>query len=289
MRDVAALHPHLFVEGDQLELPEDPSQLVQVGRLDPHVFRGHVERDVEAQGRKLFTHESEVPVLRELLPDRRLLYPVEVGVDRIEAAEGGDQIPGRLLPYAVNARYIVRGVAGKGEKIGDERGVYAEFSGYFLSFHHQVLHGVDDGDRIPHELHQVFVARHDKDLRVAALKPAHEGRDHVVRLEAFLFEHGDARFLDDVLYVGELKAQVAGHGRSRRLVFLRDLRAEGGRLRIPHHHQPVGFLLVDQLPEHVDEGIDRVRRHALRVGKVGRREERAIYVRIAVYKENPHH
>ena len=275
-------NPYFFIERGKLEISVYLPELHQIGFPRSHRNGSDFEGHVETQCCKELAHVSPILVVEQFLPDRRFSDLLDPGIYVIDRAEARHELTGRLIANAGDAGDIVGGVAREGEKIRNEAGIDAELRRYFLPPHVDVFHAVVDGDGITGELHEVLITRDHDGFCPFGLKPADACGDDIVGLEAFLLEARYAHCLDDSLHIGELKAEVSGHGRSRRFVFLGYLCPECGPPGIPDDHERFGFALTYQLLQHVDESVDGIRRHSFGVGKIGGGEISPIHEGIAV-------
>ena len=137
---------------------------------------------------------------------------------RVQRAEFLEQLHGRLGPDLVDAGHVVDRVAHQGLVIHHQPRRHAELH---LDAHRvapAVVHGVDHGHVLVHQLRQVLVATGDHRDQAALGGHARERADHVVRFHAGNVQHLPSQQLHHLVDRRDLRAQVVGHGRARRLV-----------------------------------------------------------------------
>ena len=105
------------------------------------------------------------------------------------------------------------------------------------------------------QLHHVLVAGDDEDLVLLLGGLAGQGADHVVGLEALGLKDGNAQRLERAADVGNLAAQVFGHGFAIGLVALVADLVEALRLRVPLAQRAHGAraLVAEDLAAHVED------------------------------------
>ncbi|MCZ7648769.1 MAG: hypothetical protein M5U26_26510 [Planctomycetota bacterium] len=126
-----------------------------------------------------------------------------------------------------------------------------------------LFHGVEDGDRVVHELKQILVARDDHHP-VALLDrlPGQRAQD-VVGLVLLDLHRRDAVTLAEFEGEGDLNAQIVGHGRALGLVAGIFFLAEGPALGVEDADQQLGLELRLNHPELVEEAEERARGRAV--------------------------
>ncbi len=115
------------------------------------------------------------------------------------------------------------------------------------------------------ELHHVLVAGDDEDLMVMLGGLARERADNVVGLEALGRKDGNAQRLQRAADVGNLAAQVVGHGLAVGLVALIGDFLEGLRLGVPlaQRAEAASALIAKDLAAQVEDGGEVLRREVL--------------------------
>ncbi len=142
--------------------------------------------------------------------------------------------------------------------------------------------GVEERHVLVHELHQILVGRDQNHLEALGRGLLGERAQNVVGLIVLELEDGNPQRLERAPDVGQLRDQILGHGRPVGLVVLELLAPDGGLGHVPGHAQVLRLFLAQELPEHVEEAVDRVGGQALRVGQAPDRIEGPEDVRIAV-------
>ncbi len=260
----------------------------------------HLREEIEEVGRDRLLHLQRVEVVAEVhlaieadellreadlvgmvdqhLPALRLLDLFSTFKKRFEVAVFVDEKSRGLDADAGRAGDVVDAVAGQRLHVDDALGVDAELLEYALAIDAGVLHRVEHLDPVADELHQVLVGGHDGDAptRVAGL--AGEGGDDVVGLEAFLFEAGEVEGARRFAGQRDLRAQILGHRLAVGLVEVVHLVAEGVRALVEDDGGMGGrvgaAIVLDHLPDHVDEARDRTDRQA--IGLARERRQRVV-------------
>ena len=147
-------------------------------------------------------------------------------------------------------------------------GRHAEFLDHLRNADAHVLHRVVHDHALVHELHEVLVGRHDGGGRARLAGDPRISRDQVVGLVAGLLEARDLEGAHRVADQRKLRNEIIGRRRAVRLVFLVHLRAEG-LLRLVEDDREmrrplIRLHLLEQLPEHATEAVDRIDMRAIR-------------------------
>ncbi len=252
----------------ELELLEELAEPCRVGRRAVQVVEGHREVDVVAQARQLPRHARLVGLLLQGLPRSLRLDVARVLEQRVEGAPLADQLCGALLSDAPHARDVVAGVAHQRAHVEQLLGRHAEARLHLGGPVAAILHGVEQLHALAHELHQVLVGGDDGDAH-RLRRARHQGRDHVVGLDAFHLQDRHAVGLDDPAHPGELGGQLLGLGVPGGLVVGVDLVAEARPARVEDDGDAGGLLFADHLAEHLREAQHRLGGDSLR-GAQGR-------------------
>ena len=132
---------------------------------------------------------------------------------RFHAAEFDNQIHAALVADAGRAGYVIDRVAAQRHYVNHLFRQHAQHFPHLFRVENQVVFL-----RIEHlhlrrdKLHHVLVAGDDEDLVSALGSLARQGADHVVGLESLHLENGDVQRFKRAANVGDLAAQVLGHG-----------------------------------------------------------------------------
>ena len=169
--------------------------------------------------------------------------------------------------------HVVHGVANQGLVVDHQPGRHAKLSLHTRHVAALVVHGVDDGDVLIHQLRQVFVAARDDHLHALGRGQAGQRANHVVGLHAGHIEHLPAHELNQLVDGLDLAAQVVGHGRALGLVGGVERVAKGGAFGVKDAGREIGAHVFAQLLHHVDHaahgpsgGAARVARRSPQVG-----------------------
>ena len=208
---------------------------------------------------------------------------------RVERAPGGDEIARALLTDTRHTLHVVDGVAHQGQHVHHLLGRHAEL----LLHARRVVPGaviarVEDPDVLLHQLVEVLVAGDDHHV-VAVGHAAHgHGADHVVGFITLAGDDRHAQRLAGLMHERNLACEVVRHRRAVRLVVGSQVVAERAAGEIERGGDVRRCLLLDQLPEHVHEDVDRIRGDAAGVAEQGAlagpdlRVIRAVHLRVAV-------
>ena len=176
---------------------------------------------------------------------------VDPFVERVEGAEGGDELGRRLLPHPGNARDVVGRVALEGlvvEHLVGPQTPPLVHAGPVVD--HGVRNAAAQGDHEPgpvrDQLEHVEVTGHDRRLETAALGLYGQRRDHVVGLEALLLVDRDPQRGHDLAHLRELVAELVWHPLAGRLVLLEALMAEGRLPQVEGNRDRVGLHVLDR-------------------------------------------
>ena len=203
-------------------------------------------------------------MLDEVLAALGLLDLLGPGQQALQIAVLADQLGRGLDADARDAGHVVHRVARQGLDLDHLVGRHAELLHHLLGADLEVLHGVEHGDAVADQLHQVLVGGHHGDPD--ALRPSllRVGRDQVVGLEVGHLDarqvEGPGRLADHL----ELRDQVFRRIGPLGLVVRIDLVSEGVGALVEDHRQAVGIALAQQLDQHVGKAEGRVGRRAVR-------------------------
>ncbi len=195
--DAGHLTAELAQQTAELELGEEIACPVLVGRPDQgELIEGDLDRGVVADGGEVAREEGLLTVAFELGLGAGRCHLVDVGVDLVEALPFGQERLGALFSDALDTGDVVRRVAPDPEGVGDELGWAAEFLLDLRKRDPAVLHGVEEGDVVGDELHEVLVRGDENDVEFVFVT-AGEGAHDIVGLEVVDAEEGHVEGLGD--------------------------------------------------------------------------------------------
>ena len=208
---------------------------------------------------------------------RRLL--IRMREDLLQRPVPGHQLGGGLLADARDARQVVAGVADHPAEIGHLRGRHPVA---LLHLRRVVARGVGDtasrGEHahvVIHQLQGVAIAREDGHAGALLGRPARQGADDIIGLEALDLHVHRAEGLHERPEVRRLRAEGVGCLATAGLVLRIRLVAERGPRRVPRDDHPRRLLLVDHLDGHRRQPVEGVGGHAVRArDALGESEER---------------
>ena len=121
------------------------------------------------------------------------------------------------------------------------------------------------GDQLCH----VLVTGTDQHRQLLLGRLAGQGADHVIGLDPFHHQEGEAHRLDHLMDRGDLAAQIVRHAGTGRLVLGIDVVAEGLALGIKHHGHMTVRILLAQAAHHVGHDTDGAARQTGRCAQIG--------------------
>ena len=193
----------------------------------------------------------------------------------LEVSPAPDQLGRSLGSDPRDPGDVVRRVSGQRAQVEQLGGRNAKAALDFLLVVAAVLHAVEQHHALAHQLHQVLVARDDRDPGVRG-RPPHQRRDHVVGLEPGDLEDRDLEGLHQLARDRDLRREILGLRVAGRLVLRVELVAEVLPARVEDHQQVVGRLLADHLSEHRHEAVGGVGGSAVGGAQLRDREEGAV-------------
>ena len=143
--------------------------------------------------------------LNEFLAPLRLLDLARPLQQRIKITVLGNQLCGGLDADAGHAGHVVDRVASERLHVDDLVGCDAEFFEHLVGSHALIFHRIEHIDARPHQLHQVLVGRHDRDLAAGFRDLGRVGRDQVVGLESLFLDARDIERLHGIADQRELR------------------------------------------------------------------------------------
>jgi hypothetical protein len=196
------------------------------------------------------------------------------------------QLDGGLGADLVHPRHVVHRIAHQRLVVHHQRRRHAEFGRHAGHVALAVVHGVDHGDGLVHQLAQVLVAGGDHGVDAALARHAGQRADHVVGLHARHVQHLPAQQAHHFMDRLDLRPQVVRHRRAGGLVLGVQVVAEGLAGGVEHAGRVVGPHVLAQLLQHVDHPADgpggRARGIARHRPQVGHGMEGAVQVAGAV-------
>ncbi len=281
--------------GDRIHIDIETLADAARQRVELHVLE---EADQRFRVRLAHTHRLEflldgnIPVeFHEPLRDARLfgefdqvlatLVLLDLGgarEKRFEITIFLDELRGGLDPDTGDARHVVGGIAGERLHVDDLFRRHAELLDDLVARNVLELHRVEHVDAVVHELHQILVGRNDGDARACLMREPRIGGDEIVRLEAGLFDAGEAEGAGRIAHQRELRHEIFRRFDPVCLVFGINVVAESLRARIENDGEMGRLELVlrvlDQLVKHVAEARDGADRKP--IGLASERRQRMI-------------
>ena len=126
-----------------------------------------------------------------------------------------------------HAGHVVGAVAHQRLDVHHLFGRDAELLGHLRGGDPLVLHRIEHGDAVVHQLHEVLVGRDDDGLEALGRRLFRIGRDQVVGLVALKLDAGQVEGAGRLAHQGELRAQLLRRLVAVCLVFRVEVVAEG--------------------------------------------------------------
>jgi hypothetical protein len=245
----------------ELEIVEQPVDLVAIPRLHPQRVGGLRQRHVLDQIRQLAVEQDAGQVGAQRIADLALDL-VDVVDQREQRAVFGDPFGRRLLADSRDAGQVVAGVSAQRREIGVLRRreavlVRHRFRGESGELA-DPLHRVQHRDVVADQLQRIAVAGHHQHPIALVLGLGCQRRDHVVGFEPGLGQNGDAERAENLLGDVDLAAELVRRRRSARLVFRVLLQPERLARYVEGRRDMTGLLVTQQIDEHRGEAVDRV-------------------------------
>ena len=218
-----------------------------------------------------------VALLRDLAGPRE--QPLERAVRR-------DQIARALLADAGHALDVVGRVAHQRQHVDHLFGRHAELLLHAVGVEPRArLARVVDLDRAADQLEEVLVAGDERDLEAARRGLAGERAHDVVGFVAVRRQDRHAERAAGLVHERHLIDQVGRHRAARRLVVGGEVAAEGRAGQIERRGDELRLVVGDELRQHRDEAVDRVRDLPGGVRHRRQRVVRAVHLVAAVDQE----
>src|SRR5205814_4206447 len=122
-----------------------------------------------------------------------------------------------------------------------------------------VLARVIDAYTFAHELEEILVDRHDRDLEAIRCRALRQRADYVVGFVALGRHDGDAHRLARLMHPVDLLGEVVRHRHAVRLVVVGDLIRKCRARQVERGRHVLRLVVRNQLAEHRHEHVDRVR------------------------------
>ena len=204
----------------------------------------------------------------------------------LERSERRDQIARALLADAGHALDVVGGVAHQRQHVDHLLGRHAELLLHALGVVPRArVARVVDLDRAADQLEEVLVAGDERDLEAARRGLAGERAHDVVGFVAIRRQDRHAERAAGLVHERHLIDQVGRHRAARRLVVGGEVAAEGRTGEIERRGDELRLVVGDELRQHRDEAVDRVRDLPGGVGHRRQRVVRAVHLVAAVDQE----
>ena len=218
---------------------------------------------VGADRREKAAAACHVLAVGEQLPDalgatqieRRNL--VESPVELVDRTEVRDETARGLLADAPHTRDVVDRVTHERHDVHDPVGRDAEAIADLGDAAAAVVHGVEQRQVGPDELHHVLVARHHDDLEATLERLSGERADDVVCLHPLDHEQRQPERLDHPAHERDLRDQVRRRLRPGRLVVLVGIVAERPPGRVEGHGDMRTGALPQEFHQHAGEAVGR--------------------------------
>lgn len=272
-RHVAAFQ-QLLQPGLELHLAIELDQRCGIRRGDGEVIQAIFQLAVQLDGGEAIGEIGIFTMRFHLLgqglgaTEAERLDAIEIAVDGVEAAFHALQQAQRgLLTHARHAGDVVDLVAHQREEVDDQVRRNAELLGDAVHIQRLVLHGVDQGDVLVHQLGHVLVAGRDDGVTPGFGRHARQGADDVIGLDTFHAQQWQAKGTHAGMQRLDLQAQVIRHRRTLGLVLGVHVVAEGLALGIEDHCHGAVRVLANQALEHVDHALHRAGGQALGGGQ----------------------
>ena len=264
----------LLREGREFQRLGEADEIGGAGRIDGEAADVMGDRHVVVQRHEPLRDAGLFGEFDQVLPALLLLDFGRAGQQRFEIAIFGDELGRRLDADAGDARHIVDRVARERLDVDDLVRRHAEFLQHLGLAHLAVLHRVIKGNAGADELHQVLVGGDDAAGGAGLHRLAGIGGDEVVRLVVLLLDAGDVEGAGGLADQAELRAEIGRRIRPLGLVLRVDVVAEGLGGVIEDHREVGGLLagvgLLQELPQHVAEALDRADGKPVRLARQGR-------------------
>jgi hypothetical protein len=279
----------LLDEQPETELVEDLEAPLARPTPVPQRLGIELHRHVRPDPRQFAALPSRFGVGEQAFAITLVLHLRRVGEKVLERSVLRNQLLRTLLADAGNALDVVDGVAHQRQDVDDELGRHAELLLHALG----VVPGslflrIPDADAVAHELKEVLVAGHDRNLEAGRGGFLGQRPDYIVRLESLGGENRHAERLAGSVHHRDLFGELVGHRRATRFVVRDEIVAEGAAGQIERSGDVFRLVLAEQLSEHRHEDVHGVGWPSLRIpeepafrGADGR-VERAVHLRAAV-------
>ncbi len=204
----------------ELELFEQLQQLLRVGFGQGDVVQVDMQGYIGLDGGQQIGQLCRFAVVFQLFrhglgaTESQLGDFIQIFIQILDAADTLQQRQRRLFTHTGHTGNVVHLVPLQRQQVDHQMRRHAEL---FLDpghIHLAVVHGVDQGDMLIHQLRHILVTGGD-DHRAAGLAGlTRQGADDVIRFDAFLNEQRQSHGTDDGVDRLHLSAQIIRHGRA---------------------------------------------------------------------------
>ncbi len=228
--------------------------------------------------RELTREQRLVAELLELFAVRLPLHLIEILQQTVERSELGDQLLGALLADARDAGDAVDRVTPQAHDVDDFLGGQSEGFGRRVAVEHRFAAGVEEVDVLSDELKEVLVGGCEHDVVAGVAGAAGECADDVISLIARGLDDRNPESLAYLADERNLHGEVVRHRFPVLLVVLELLVAQILALDVERHRHGVRLVLLEELPQHLDESVDGVGREPFGVRQTADRVVGAVEV-----------
>ena len=205
-------------------------------------------RDIGGNGRQALAHADLFAVILQALAVSLALHFDGMLHGRLHRAEAFDQ---RLRAFVADARRagdVVDRIAAQRQQVGHLFGPHTHESLHLFGVvPFVVLGGIEHGDPAGHQLQHVLVAGNDDHFAAGRFGAPGQRADHVVGLEARVFQHGNPHGIQQAADVGDLLQQVGRRLHAVGLVIGELFGAVGGLLAFVDGGHVLGAVLPGEL------------------------------------------
>ena len=259
---------HAAGDGAELHLLEEVDEGFRVRIADGKVLDGDLYGHVLIELDEFLRDEDLIGVLDQGLAALGLFDLFGAFEKLLDGAVFVQQLGGGLHANAGGAGDVIGAVACERLDIDDLFRADAELLEDLIAPERLVLHCVEHGDLVRHQLHEVLIGRDDGDARALGLGLAGISGDEVVGFVAFNLKRVAGKGDGGFAHQRELRAKVFRRLVPVRLVVGIEIVAERVATLVEYAGKMggafVAFQLFQKLPEHVAEAGDRADRQAVR-------------------------
>jgi hypothetical protein len=270
----------------ELELLEEAPGRLPIGAAIPEVVESDVEVEVGHDGHELFRKPRSLAVLLEGLSLPLVPHLVCVLQKGLEASILDDELRSALLAYARDSGNVIDAVSHQRQNVRHLCRRNPELVSDSFGIQPLVLHRMDHGDVVAHELQEILVRGDDEHAAAFLNGPPREGSDEIVGFDPWRLENRKTQSGAEPPSVGGLLLQSVGSRRSVRLVGWKLLVTGGAPAGVERHRGEIVRLVGKDLAQHVGEPEHGVGGEPGAGRERGNREERPVKEVVAVEEEN---